>query len=84
MVGRIVVYELIEPINDNGDTIRRTITITPEYKRRTARRSYNSVDTADEWPVLYRSNVPSLTDAEWYGVPNAEPWQKIRDEEVSA
>lgn len=33
-------------------------------------------DTADEWPILYRRDVPTLTDEQWYAAPEEEGWRK--------
>lgn len=30
----------------------------------------------DEWPILYRTDVPALTDAEWYAPPAETGWTK--------
>lgn len=31
----------------------------------------------DEWPVLWRADVPNLTDNEWIAMPIEEGWKEI-------
>lgn len=31
-------------------------------------------DSGDQWPVLYRRDVPNLTDDEWQAAPVEEGW----------
>lgn len=35
-------------------------------------------DVGDEWPVLYRSTVPALTDVEWYARPDGDGWTEVQ------
>lgn len=44
----------------------RRVTIYPDRKVR------SGYTMPDEWPVLYRSSVPSLSDPEWYAMPDTE------------
>lgn len=34
----------------------------------------------DEWPILYRREVPNLTDAEWYASPGPE-WTELVEQQ---
>jgi len=51
------------------------IVVTPERKLRVF--AYKS-PTQDEWPILYRRDVPNLTDAEWYDAPGPE-WELVEE-----
>ena len=33
----------------------------------------------DEWPVLYRRDVPNLTDEQWYAAPVESGWRLVVD-----
>jgi hypothetical protein len=56
--------------------------VYPEFKRRIVfSHPSNSHPDVDEWPILYRRDVPSLTDAEWVACPGegwAEPDNRAR------
>ncbi len=53
------------------------ITVWPTFKRRVIF-SHPSTSTpdVDEWPILYRRDVPTLTDEEWTAAPVGEGWVK--------
>lgn len=56
---------------------RTRIIVYPDFKRRLL---YGHVSNryadSDEWPVLWRSEVPNLTDAEWIAAPFGDEWEK--------
>jgi hypothetical protein len=33
----------------------------------------------DHWPVLYRRDVPTLSDEDWIAMPASEGWQRLKD-----
>ncbi len=39
-----------------------------------ARSAMRPGDTGDEWPILYRRDVPTLTDEEWIASPVEDGW----------
>lgn len=57
----------------------RAILITPDYKIR----QFNDGTAAGNWDrhwILYRRDVPCLTDQDWYATPSGDGW--TRTEEV--
>ncbi len=55
-------------------TDRTRVYVYPEFKRRLVySHPSNSAPNGDEWPILYRRDVPALTDAEWIACPG-EGW----------
>jgi hypothetical protein len=44
--------------------------------RREASAPRREADYLDEWPILYRRDVPTLTDAEWQASPG-EGWFRV-------
>jgi hypothetical protein len=60
----------------------RMIEVYPDHKVRYsgkphARSVMRAGDTSDEWPVLYRREVPNLTDDEWTAAPSERGWTEV-------
>lgn len=58
----------------------RRIEVFDTYKVRYSSKPYARShappgDNSDEWPILYRSDVPNLTEAEWFASPG-EGWEE--------
>jgi hypothetical protein len=56
---------------------RTRIYVYPDHKRRVLYSHVsNSYPDVDEWPILWRRDVATLTDAEWIASPGDE-WRQI-------
>ena len=71
----------MKPIRVFIHTDGRRIEVYPQGKVRYSGKPHaasmiRAGDTADEWPVLKRSDVPHLSDDEWYAHPG-EGWTMI-------
>ncbi len=54
-----------------------TVEVWPDYKRRIMfGHPSNRYPMGDEWPILKRSDVPTLTDEEWEAKPISGDWKQ--------
>ncbi len=73
-----IIWETVSAHETHAGKVRRRIAVYSDRKVRETRPLNNLTGPAlsDQWPVLYRKDVPHINDEDWIACPGAD-WYEV-------